>query len=880
MDVGDVIAAGAALSAFSSCSQHNRLLRLDFPFDDGPPAILLPNTLVVREELSRSFRAQLEVLSDDPRVPLKLLMGRMVTVSLVRQDGSLRYFNGHITEFRFLRTDGGFAFYQMVLEPWMAFARLRKDSVSFHGKSVREITELTLKQYRQADWNMQIFDDDPQLTVANQYNETDYNHLHGRWEALGLHYWYEHRYDGHTLMLSDKSLLAEPIDATGHDDADVIPFRDKSGALEDDGIRAWTAVRRLGSGATSLVSSDYKNPGAQFASAESSNQQGDVFPYEVYEDAGAYGFRMRSDGEQRATRRMEEQDKDTQYFEATGNDRSVQPGRTFKLGGHFSAEARSRDYDPEPRRSISDRDYLIVSADHEAANNYQAGPGASSHYENRFTCIRKDIRWRPGLHYYSEPRTYMGLHSATVVGPAGAEIHTDGYGRVKVQFNWDRLGQYDENSSPWIRVMTPAAGNEFGQIRLPRVGEEVAVVYADGNIDHPLILGTMYNGDHMPPWKLPEQAALSGLRSRELGGGASGNHLILDDSTGTIQAQLKSDYRSSQLSLGHIAHIEDTGGKHARGEGWELASEAWGVLRAGKGILITTESPLSAQSPAKEMSETVERLKSACREQNAQAKLAQQGGAQEFVGHQADVAKDIQAQNEAIVGNCPSAGGVAFPQLTKPALVLASPAGIATSTSQSTHISSDKNTVITSGKNFSIAASENLFATIRKTFRLFVHKAGMKLIAAGGDVDIHALSNSVNILAKLTITHTANEIQIKAKERVVINGGGSYAVFSGAGIEMGTCHSFVVKAAQHEFNDAGTLPVPNYNLPVIDGFDEQFRLVDENEQALPNHAYRIRSACGMTWEGVSDADGMTQRVFTDAPSNLEIELSIWETNDE
>jgi type VI secretion system secreted protein VgrG len=609
-----IAAAGAALSAFSGESQHNRILRLEFPFRDGPQtATMLANTLHAHEEVSRGFRFDVEVLSDDARIPLKMLMGRMVTISLVRADGSLRYFNGYITEFRFLRTDGGFAFYHMVLEPWLGLARLRKDNVSFHGKSVREITEETFKHYRQADWHMHTYEDDPRLTVANQYNETDFNHLHRRWEALGLHYWYEHRFDGHTLMLSDQSLLAEPIDATRHYDADVIPFRAKSGSQEDDGIREWTAVRRLGSGTSTLASFDYKNPVVQRTSFDSANHQGDVVAYEIYENAGAYAFRMRDDGERLAQQHMVAQDKDTQYFEAAGNARTVQPGRVFKLGGHFSAEPRSMEYDPEPRRGIGDRDYLILAVDHEASNNYQAGPGGPSHYENRFTCVRKDIRWRPGRNYNSESCVPPSAQTAIVVGPAGSEIHADGLGRVKVQFHWDRLGKYDENSSPWIRVMVPAAGGEFGQIRLPRVNEEVVVVYPDGNIDHPLILGAVYNAKHMPPWNLPGQAALAGLRSRELGtDGSRGNHLVLDDTKGKIQAQLKSDHQCSQLSLGHITRVEDTAGrKDARGEGWELATDAWGVARAGQGMLITTEARANAALHIKDMGETTRRLASA-----------------------------------------------------------------------------------------------------------------------------------------------------------------------------------------------------------------------------------------------------------------------------
>jgi len=796
MDGSQVIAIGAALSAFSGASQHNRLMRLDFPLKDGPPATLLPNKLDAREEVSRSFCFNVEVLSDDPRIPLKKLMGRMVTISLVREDGSLRYFNGYITEFRFLRSDGGFAFYQMVLEPWLAFARLRKDSRSFHNKNVLNITEETLKHYSQAEWDMKLTGDDPQLTVANQYNETDYNHLHRRWEALGLHYWYEHKFDGHKLLISDDSFLAEPID----EEAYVISFHDKSGSREDDGIHAWTAIRRLGSGKTTLATFDYKNPGARRVEAPSVNQQGNFFPYEVYEDLGAYGFRLYTDGMRLADRRMDEADKDTQYFEAAGNERCLLAGRTFKLGGHFSADARSRRYDAEPR-SIENRFYLILSANHEVSNNYQSGPGAPSHYQNRFTCIRQDIRWRPGRNFNSEPVIYTGLHTAIVVGPAGADIHTDGYGRVKLQLHWDRLGNYDEKSSPWIRVMTPAAGSEFGQIRLPRVGEEVAVVYPNGNIDHPLILGALYNQAHMPPWSLPAQQSLAGLRSRELGSGRRGNHLVFDDTKDKIQAQLKSDHQCSQLSLGHITRIEDTNGrKDARGEGWELRTDGHGVARAAKGLLITTEARQAAHGPIKDMVETSRRLTLAAEQHRSLAEIARNNGAHEAGNSQTDVAAPLKTQTEEVRGAAGTAHG--FPELTAPHLVVASPAGIATTSGLDTHIASERHTAITSGKDVSVVAGSSLFASIRQTFRLFVQKAGMKLIAASGDIDIQALSNSIKLLATLEISQEANRITISAGEEVVINGGGSYAKFRAGAIEFGTAGSFTAHAATHSFTSA------------------------------------------------------------------------------
>ncbi|GGC21619.1 type VI secretion system Vgr family protein [Pseudoduganella buxea] len=756
------IALGAALSAFSGASQHNRLMQLDFPLADGPPAILLPNKLAAREEISRGFRFDAELLSDDPRIPLKTLMGRMVTISLVLQDGSLRYFNGYITEFRFLRTDGGFAFYQMVLEPWLAFARLRKDSRSFHNKNVLEITAETLQHYQQADWQM-VQIDESRLTVANQYNETDYNHLHRRWEALGLHYWYEHRSDGHTLMISDNSTLSKPID----EEAYVIPFHDQGGSREDDGIHAWSAIRRIGSGKTTLASFDYKNPRVQRVEAPSVNRQGDFFPYEVYEDTGAYGFRLHGEGEQLAARRMDEADKETQYFEATGNERCVLPGRTFKLGGHFSAAMRARQYGGEAYGSIEDRRYLILSVDHEISNNYQVGPGALSHYKNRFTCIREDLRWRPGRNYHSEPVNYTGLHTAIVVGPAGVDIHTDGYGRVKLQFHWDRLGDYDEKSSPWIRVMTPAAGSEFGQIRLPRVGEEVAVVYPNGNIDHPLVLGALYNHMHMPPWALPEQQSLAGLRSRELGGGFRGNHLVLDDTKDQIQAQLKSDHQCSQLSLGHITRIEDTSGrKDARGEGWELRTDGHGVARAAKGLLITTEARQTARGPIKDMGETAKRLDAAHKLHDDQTTAALQGLAQES-GQQQDVADALKAQNDAVRGT-----GEQFPELSQPHLVLASPAGIETTSAQSTHIVSAQHTALTAGGSLSIAAGDSLYASIKKTFRLFVHKAGMKLVAASGKITMQAHDDDIAVIANkvLSLISQSDWVDIRGKKGVRLHG--------------------------------------------------------------------------------------------------------------
>jgi len=777
MNTAVFLGAAKELAALGA-QQHNRLLRLEFPKNDKPAgAILLANRLVAHEGLSRDFRFEVEVLSDDARIRFKKMLGKMVTISLVREDASLRYFNGYVTEFRLVKADGGFAWYQMVLEPWLAAAKLRKNSAVFLERSVIEITEETFKQYRQNDWKLALYKEYEPISCAIQYQETDHNHLNRRWEDLGLHTWYEHRADGHTLWIGDMTQMAEPIEPGGNIDVpDEIPFRRNSGSGEVDGVHEWQAVRRAGPGSSTVGGFDYKRPRPQAHTRSAKNGQGELPPFEVFENSGGYAFASFDAGDQLAKRRMEEMDARTRFFEARGNDRTVQPGRSFRLGGHFSGGPRPLEPGEPAEPSIERRAYLILSAVHEASNNYQAGPGGESTHACSFTCMRKDIPWRPGRGFNSRAVVMAGVQTAIVVGPSGSELHTDEYGRVKVRFHWDREGKNNEARSAWVRVASVWAGSEQGFMAVPRVGQEVAVQWVAGNPDHPLIIGRVFNRDNLPPWKLNGQEALSGLRSRELapgGGNAAGgrsNHLILDDTNGQIQAQLKSDHQHSQLSLGYITRIEDNRGRtDARGEGWELRTDGHGVARAAEGMLITTEARTGAQSAIKDMGETAQRLKAAHGLHDANATAALQAQAQEN-GQQHDVADALKAQNDAIRG-----AGDKFPELTESHLVLASPAGIETTSAQSTHIASGQHTALSTGRSLSIATGESVFASIRETLRLFVHKAGMKLIAAAGKISVQAQSDDIEIIANkvLNLISQSDWIDLKGKKGIRLHGGES-----------------------------------------------------------------------------------------------------------
>ena len=530
--------AAERLTALLGDMQGDRLLRLHFPQGDAPAgALLLANALDASESLSRDFSYVVEVLSDNASIPLTALMGKMVSIELVREDGSLRYFNGHVFEFRFLRTDGGFAFYEMVLEPWLSHLRLRHNNVAFHGKTVADLTELVFNDYLMRDYKLAAGGPDPLITYICQYRESDHNLLHRHWEQLGWHYRYEHRRDGHTLWLSDDSTSGQPIDG----EIKSMPFQHQAGSLEDDGVHDWSPVRRMAPGKMTVASFNFKNPRSARASGDSLNRQGAVPLLEVYENTGSYGFKTIDDGELLARRRMEEIDAQGQMYQAQGNDRTAQPGRWFTLSGHFDGGAGK-----------AATEYLIVSVHHHASNNYQQGRQATSHYSNSFTCLPRETPWRPGRHFHSHQVRIDGVQTATVVGPPGEEIHTDGYGRVKVQFHWDRLGTFDDKSSPWIRVVSSWAGANFGHISLPRVGMEVVVQFLDGNVSMPIIIGCVYNARNMPPWDLPANKTQSGMLSRSSKGGTSShaNALRFEDRKGAEELWLHAE-KDQRIEVEH-----------------------------------------------------------------------------------------------------------------------------------------------------------------------------------------------------------------------------------------------------------------------------------------------------------------------------------------
>ena len=858
--------------------QHNRILRIAFPHNDAPASSFLVNRLDGAESLSRDFEFTVELLCDNANVALKDMQGKLLSIELVRGDGTLRYFTGYVFSFQRKKSDGGITYYEARLGPWLKFLSARKDNYLFHRKTLREQTDSIFADYgAYPDWDWRVSGEELPMTEACQFDETDFNYLSRRWEAAGLLYWYEHSAKGHKLVVTDDSTVAAPIDGGGS-----VRFQRHGGIKEEDGIDQWAPVRHFAPSSVAVSSFNFKSPTPADVTVPTLSKQGDVPSIESYEYAGGYGFKNMQDGDTLGQLRMEEIEGQSKYYEAEGNNRFGLPGRSLQLLDHF-------DFNPFGERKAADNDFLILAIAHSASNNYLSQSDEGPRYRNRMTCTRKSVPWRPGRDFNSVNTRILAPQTAIVVGPSGPDsIHTDEYGRIRVQFHWDRVGGRDERSSAWIRVASLWAGAELGSSAIPRVGSEVIVQWLDGNPDRPIVIGAVRNEANMPPWKLSTQQALMGLRSRELAprrgntAGGRGNHLILDDTNAHIQAQLKSDHQCSQLSLGHITRIEDTGGrKDARGEGWEMATNAWGVARAAKGMLLTTEARKDAGAHAKDMGETVSRLTSARDLQETQAELAEQNGAQEKdkPGQQADIAKILRAQNEALKGR--GAGAEDFPELAEPLLVLASPAGIASTSAQSTHVASDHHTALSAGKSVSIAAVESFFASVKQTLRLFAHKAGMKLIAAAGDIDLKALSDNINLLAKLNITHTGNKIIINATEAVEINGGGSYVKFSAAGIEHGSKAGFVVHADNQFYKPQQSIDV-KHQADFVEGTVKKYSqqvMVDpalwKVAGATKEVSYKfISNVNTVLGSGKLDGEGKSSRLFTDMAQPAAVEIDV------
>lgn len=731
-----------------------------------------------------------------------------------------RQINALITDAQLWGEEGRHVQYKLTLRPWLHLATLNTDNRIYQNQTVVQLLDDLLADYP-FPVDKRLIESYPTRDYQTQFNESDHAFFARLTQENGISYFFEHSDGKHRLVLIDNLGGYKKNPSAAYQEVEYHPPGWKTDA---EYISSFVPHHQLTSGRYTTRDYDYKRPRADLSVSRSEPRPTGRADSEVYQwhhgVAGAHYAQPaagtseandpQAEGRNFALLRMQALRTHGARARASGNLRGMVPGCVFTLARHPREKANT-DY-------LILETHLLVEDVAQDSQIMDAAFGRKQHWkvEVNFSMHPMGEPLRPAL---TQPKPYShGPQVALVVGPAGQNLWTDELGRVKVQFPWDRIGGKDQHSSCWIRVSSPWAGNQLGGIHIPRIGQEVIIDFVGGDPDLPVCTGRLHNQNNLPPWDLPGQSALSGFRSRELrnegGNSAAGrsNHLILDDTAEKIQAQLKSDHQSSSLSLGHITRIEDNAGrKDPRGEGFELRTDGHGVVRAKDGMLLTTEPRSDAAQHAKDLGETAQRLTQAREQHEDLAQAAQQAKAQDVGADQSDVTRVLKAQNDAIKGSGSEPGS--FPELEEPHLVLASPAGIETTTPQSTHIASGEHTALTSGKHLSLSAAGSLLASAKEAIRLFAYNAGMRLVAANADIDIRALKNSINLLAKLEITQTADKITITAKEEVVINGGTSYSRWNNTGIVHGTKGAWIEHASKHSMPGPDTLPVPNVKFP-------------------------------------------------------------------
>jgi type VI secretion system secreted protein VgrG len=537
-----------------SYTQDNRLIAIDTPL--GKDKLLLAG-FSGEEGISRLFAFHLDLLSESQSISSKDIIGQRVTIRITLGDSSPRYINGFVSRF----VQGGvgpqFTRYHMEVVPWLWFLTQTGDCRIFQDMTIPEIIEKVFKDRGFTDYKSSLTAEYGKRVYCVQYRESDFQFVSRLMEEYGIFYFFEHEESKHTLVMADSPSACG--DCPGQSS---VGYNVAGGGLEnEDVIEQWDLGLDLRTGKYSLTDYNFEMPTASLLASEPT-----VLSYtgnnglEIYDYPGKY--KTQSDGTSLAKIRMQEEETAVQVARGKSGCRAFTSGYKFTLQNY-------------PVASMNNS-YLLTAVRHQASlgESYTTGGAEQFTYVNEFTCIPASVPFRPPR-ITSKPLVH-GPQTAVVVGPSGEEIYVDKYGRVKVQFFWDRVGEHNQNSSCWIRVSQVWAGQGWGAMWIPRIGQEVIIEFLEGDPDRPIITGRVYNADQTVPYKLPDYGTRSTLLSRSSkdGGSANFNEIRFEDKKGSeqifINAEQDMDLRVEKQSrefVGADRHLIVKGDQKEKVEG-------------------------------------------------------------------------------------------------------------------------------------------------------------------------------------------------------------------------------------------------------------------------------------------------------------------------
>lgn len=949
----------------SGWTQHARLLRLTTP---AGPDSLLAEQAEIHEALGPTdghagFRIELTALSTDAHQSLTALLGQPARLDLqtAASRTELRPFHGHITQIVRLGANGGFTRYALTIEPWLAFLGQNRDSYLFQEKSVLEIVDEVLTGWQGQGklvpaWRWSLADATlyPKRGLTTQYRESDLDFLKRLLAEEGLFCWFEHAADDGATLGSHTLVIGDHNGAFADNAQAIWRFTQSGATLAEDSLDRWAGQRRLDASENAAVSWDYRSLSPRPQSAASRIDNGAVPHLVAYDSPGPYAWETREQGERLLGNQREALDARLKHFRGAGTVRSAAPGSRFELAGHA-------DHDGD-----DDRHFLITGVVHRARNNLaETVPGAAdfsllldapapapalagqpvdgvAFYRNELDAIRADIPWRPlladGQGRWLHPRpTVHGTQTAVVVG-ADDPTHTDRDLRIKVQFPWQRgsrsasrnghpLGDdnapADHGLGVWLRVMSPAAGANWGGHHTPRPGQEVVVAYLEGDVDRPVVIGTLYNGRgnadaagnqlgagaggstaNAPAWYAGaaqgqnHNAALSGIKTQQLAASQSGqggyNQLVFDDSPGQARIELATTEYQSALQLGRLKQQSGNARQADRGHGAELATQASAALRAGSGLLVSADArpggngshldSREAQAQTEQARALTDTLSDAAVKQ--QAGLSGDGQtlpagqrlahALEVLGATQSTGAPSTAGNGGIKATAGGTGTV--PAWSEPRLQYSAPGGIAQVTPADAILAAGSHLSVTAGQDFDLAAQGHHALAVKDGLALFTvgkaaggdkpnQETGIKLHAASGKVTVEAQGGKLTANADqdVTVASTTGSLTAQAKGHVLATAGGAYLRIEGGNIELHAPGSVSLHASMKNLTGPASVDGGGTVLPQAkDLYDEQFRVTDKHTGApMAYYKYRIVNDQGeILARGITDQEGNAMRIHS------------------
>ena len=528
-------------------TQKGRQLLINTPLGED---FLLLKEFSASETISELFSFQLNLVHEEFSEGLtptvidpKQLLGQPVSIKVVMPDKTSRNFNGVISHWRQGNRDTRFTYYQAQVVPKVWLLTQRSQSRIFQRLNVREILKQVFTGYTIKDELVGTFN---RREYCVQYQETDFDFASRLMEEEGIYYYFVHTNTEHTMILANT-----PLSHRDCPTKNKFPFEASmtGQAGYAAAIYTWEMAYQLQTGKITIWDHNFELPHRKLEADQPS-----LYPVannselEIYQYPGAYAKRYTGidrgggdqsgelqhifeDNQQQAELQMQAIDAGYKVANGSSNCCPLTVGHKFDIFNH-------------PAKG-TDGQYMLTQLTHHAFQNPDlvTDDPVDDPYDNNFSCIPLKTGSTPFRPARKTPKSKIsGSQTAVVVGPSGEEIFTDKYGRIKVQFHWDREGSYDVGSSCWMRVAQPWAGGNWGTVCIPRIGQEVVVEFLEGDPDRPLVVGALYNPREMPPYVLPAGANHMGFKSNSTKGGGGYNEMVCIDAKGDELVRIHAQY--------------------------------------------------------------------------------------------------------------------------------------------------------------------------------------------------------------------------------------------------------------------------------------------------------------------------------------------------